>query len=693
MKKIERFQKPRNFRGVSHTRMKPTRTRTIPSRCLAVCASALFCAIPARAAEAARIPNPIGRIARIFDSKLVKAEDRVTWLEGRVSTLAQHREHALKTGLGYRGCRPQPGDPDPTVVLDLGREYPVDSIYLVPAQREFQDDPGTFPASFTLDLAKKADFSDRTVLYTSAAPSTGPTDGNPVPFRARDVARYVRLTVKKGHNRGMADLFELSEIAVISKGDPVSFGAKVTATGEMNAPGIWYASALTDGRTPLGIWQNGGRPDSVPGDAVQAIRLDETVSWTVDFEREEPLDRVVLFPYQIDRSFESSAFPDSLEIRLTRADGSEDPDVRTWVNPLPGTTCMTPLVIPLHGAAARSVTVSSLRPCVMGFTKIHALAEIQAWSGGTNLAAGLAATREHGGSQTLVTSLTDGYSSERLILSFPVWMEQLYERGRMERELGALRPVHRQLASESELNATWGSAVVLGLTFLVPVFIVERRRLMSRDQLDQLRKRIASDLHDDIGSNLGSISLIARTARKDLVRLHGPEEVADDLGEVETIARESSLAMRDIVWLLERRQDSIGDLVQRMRETAGRLLREIEYTLECDSTKTAAKLSLDAKRHLFLFYKEAIHNVLKHSRARNVSIRLWDQDDKLALEITDNGVGLPVGEDLNPASVRKLEDRARVLEGLLQIVSSQETGTHVRLLVKRSLLTSHPTLA
>jgi signal transduction histidine kinase len=151
--------------------------------------------------------------------------------------------------------------------------------------------------------------------------------------------------------------------------------------------------------------------------------------------------------------------------------------------------------------------------------------------------------------------------------------------------------------------------------------------------------------------------------------------------------------MRDIVWLLERRQDSIGDLVQRMRETAGRLLREISYTLECDSNKTAAKLSLDAKRHLFLFYKEAIHNVLKHSHANNVSIRLWDEDDKLAMEILDNGVGLPMNEQECPAAVRKLEDRARVLEGLLQIASSKETGTRIRLLVKRSHLTAHPNLS
>ncbi len=289
--------------------------------------------------------------------------------------------------------------------------------------------------------------------------------------------------------------------------------------------------------------------------------------------------------------------------------------------------------------------------------------------------------------------MTDGYSSEQKIIPIAIWFEQLHDRTRIERELTPLRSVHRELASNCELNATWGSAMILGLTFLIPVFIVERRRLVSKDSLEQIRKRISSDLHDDIGSNLGSISLIARTARKDLVRLHGPKEIDVDLVEVETIARESSLAMRDIIWLLERRQDSIGDLVQRMRDTAGRLLREIQYTLECESTKTAAKLSLDAKRHLFLFYKESIHNILKHSQANRVSIRLWDEDDKLALEIVDNGIGIPMNSDGHPTTVNKLEDRARVLDGLLQITSSKETGTRIRLLIKRSHLTTHPALS
>ncbi len=618
----------------------------------------------------------------------------MSWLDSRVSTFAEHREHAMKTGLGYRGCRAKAGAPDPSITLDLGSEYPVETIYLVPAQREFLEDLGIFPNRFTIELSNRADFAQRTIVFTSG-PGPSPTrlaDGNPVPFNAHNTGRYVRLTVHEGHNCGPLDLFGLSEIAVISNREPVSFGATISTVGDLNVPGIWYPEALTDGSTPLGIWQNGGRSNSESGDSVAVSRTDETVSWTISLDQATPLDRVVLFPYQLDRSSESSVLPDSLTIHLEDADGMVEKLAYQWANPLAGASSMNPLVIPLGGKSAKTIRLTGVRPCAIGEQKVQALSEFEVWSHGKNLANGLPVIRSHDAQNTVVNSLTDGYTSEKQIIPVATWLEQLYERGRIERELAMLRPVHRQLASESELNATWGSAVILGLTFLIPVFIVERRRLMSRDQIDQLRKRIASDLHDDIGSNLGSISLIARTARKDLVRMHGPEEVAEDLGEVESIARESSLAMRDIVWLLERRQDSIGDLVQRMRETAGRLLREINYTLECESNKTAAKLSLDAKRHLFLFYKEAIHNVLKHSHANRVSIRLWDEDDKLALEILDNGIGLLMGEELNPKTVHKLEDRARVLEGSLNITSSKDRGTQIRLLVKRSHLIAHPTL-
>ena len=644
-----------------------------------------------QAALPAQVTNPIARLARVFDSELVKVEDRISWLERQTASLADHREYPLKHDLGYRGGRSEDDGADPSITMDLGAARHIEQIFLVPAQREFSEDSGIFPKRFTIELSNRADFGQRSIVHSSGHVSQPDPRGVPVSFRCNESARYLRLTVQEGHFKEVKDVFGLSELLVIAGGQPVSFGSRIETVGSLDAPGMWDAAALTDGRTPLGIWHNGLSPTRDSGDIVLQSSGNEPVSWSLELESAAPIDHVVLFPYQVNRSFEISVLPEAFTLSL--ADGTEPETVIEWNHPRPGTKLAAPLVIPLHGKSARNIRLTASQPWLTGKRRIFALSEIEIWSGGKNLAKNRSISRAHAGESAEIATLTDGYSSQKQIVPVGVWLDQLRERGRSEHELQQLRGLRSQLASRSELNASWGSAVVLGLTFLIPVFIVERRRLMSKEQLDQIRKRIASDLHDDIGSNLGSISLIARTARKDLVRLHGPEEIAGDLDEVETIARESSLAMRDIVWLLERRQDSIGDLVQRMRETAGRLLREIQYTLECDSSKTTAKLTLDAKRHLFLFYKEAIHNILKHSKANRVSIRLWDEDDMLALEILDNGVGLPMSEDSRPASVNKLQDRARVLDGSLQIASAKGDGTRIRLLVKRSHLTHHPVLS
>ena len=222
------------------------------------------------AASPAQVGNPISRIARIFDPQLVKVEDRVTWLDRPgIHLCPSTASIPLKVGLGYRGGRSSPGAADPSITLDLGKDSCRSSrSILVPAQREFLEDSGIFPKRFTIELSNRADFGQRTILFTSGTVQHPAPDGIPVSFKARDTARYVRLTVQEGHNKGTIDLFGLSEFVVISNGEPVSFGATVTTIGSLDVPGIWYPDALIDGRTPLGIWQNGGKPNIEPGDAV-----------------------------------------------------------------------------------------------------------------------------------------------------------------------------------------------------------------------------------------------------------------------------------------------------------------------------------------------------------------------------------------------------------------------------------------
>lgn len=68
----------------------------------------------------------------------------------------------MKTGLGYRGCRANAAAPDPTVTLDLGSSHPIETVFLIPAQREFLEDSGIFPKRFTIEVSNRADFAQRT---------------------------------------------------------------------------------------------------------------------------------------------------------------------------------------------------------------------------------------------------------------------------------------------------------------------------------------------------------------------------------------------------------------------------------------------------------------------------------------------------------------------------------------------------
>jgi len=654
-----------------------------------------FLSVPSATGQELRAPrynNPISKLARLVSPKLAKVEDRMSWLSEETNSLAQYHQFPLRYNIGYRGHRATEDAPDPFIILDFGKSLPIDRIFLIPTQREYLNDTGIFPRLFTLELANEADFSDAHTIFTTQDKLFINTNGLPVDFNGGQNGRYLRLTVHRGHNKGSFDVYGLAEIFVFSEGRPVSFNSQIKTFGDLEISPVWQPAALIDGRSPLGIWHHGGSAGSEIGDMVPVINRGSTTSWQLDLNGTQPIDQIILFPYQIGGSYYTSVFPDSLRIELSSEDASGSITIREWNNPLPSSNQHSPLVFAFENTTAKKVTITATSHWIMSERTMHALSEIQIWSGDDNLAKGRSITRKHDDEKTTVTSLTDGFSSERNIAPIGNWLEQLIKRGQINDELNTLDAIHRQLSTRGELNVSWAAAVLLGLTFLIPVFIFEHKRIKSKEQLDIIRKRIAADLHDDIGSNLGSISMIARTARKDLARLNGPAEIDNDLGEVEIIARESSLAMRDIVWLLERKQDSIGDLVHRMRETAGRLLRGAEFTLECTSTKTAAKLTLDAKRHLFLFYKEAIHNIVKHSQATRVSIRLWDeQGDQLAMEIIDNGVGLPVNANKASVSVKKLEERTEVMGGRIQVKSSPEKGTTIRLLVKRSKLTTPST--
>lgn len=662
-----------------------------PTRGSTALAALLLATSLASAECAVAVANPIGRVARVLNGRLLEVDSRIDFLRKRALSLADFRACPLQVGLGFQASRGNQGEGDPWVVLDLGHPAQIDRIYLVPVQQGARRGSSLFPRRFMIETADDPNFAVTSVVFRQLG-SPFPDPGvHPVSIAIRgNEARYLRLTVVEGNDTGPCQSFALSELLVMEGSEPVSIGAKVTASSQLQVPGLWDARYLTDGRMPLGQWHAGASSPN-PGLTLEppAGRANEPLEILIDLGQTHPIDRIHLMPVECSCLPGLGAMPEAFALSAGSAEDQSD-FVPLYQHHPPGDfplSELTPLTIaPPAPVPARYLRILATKPWQYGNYSLYGFAEIQAYSRGTNVALGHPVHLRLGteslnqpGSQ-----LVDGFTSQHKALPLHSWLNQLAERERVEFELSNLLPLRNSLAGDSELHASWAVATVIGLSFLIPVAIIERRRLISREQVDILRKRIASDLHDDIGSNLGSISMIARSAKRDLKSVKHSTQLENDLEEVEAIARESSLALRDIVWLIERRADTIGDLVKRLRDTAARLMRELECHIDCTTSSTTARLSLDAKRHLFLFCKEAMHNVVKHAQAKSCEIILSDVRDALLVEVKDDGIGLDVEQLRHRTIFHKLEERARVLGGTVDVESAPGKGTVLRLRVARS---------
>jgi signal transduction histidine kinase len=182
-----------------------------------------------------------------------------------------------------------------------------------------------------------------------------------------------------------------------------------------------------------------------------------------------------------------------------------------------------------------------------------------------------------------------------------------------------------------------------------------------------LRQRIAQDLHDEIGSSLGSIALITQDI---LASNNDPAQTRQDLTEIKHIADETVSAMRDITRLIQSDCYGSDDLATLLRETAARLLRTLPHTLTVEAGTTRRKLPVDRQRDLILMFKEALHNITRHAEATEVGINLRQTAHCLVLTLQDDGKGFDPAAVTGGMGLTNLRRRAEKHQGRMDIVST-----------------------
>jgi two-component sensor histidine kinase len=209
------------------------------------------------------------------------------------------------------------------------------------------------------------------------------------------------------------------------------------------------------------------------------------------------------------------------------------------------------------------------------------------------------------------------------------------------------------------------------------LFIIYRIRIRKAVEMEKLRNRIATDLHDDIGATLSSISMYSDTVKQQVKeKLPHLEPVLDKMGES---SRNMVNSMSDIVWAINPGNDDGSKLVERMENYAKDLCAMKNILLQFTAAPSVSQLDLplEYRKNVYLIFKESLNNALKYSGAKNIQVSINSKNKVLQVMIKDDGKGFDNSIDSRGNGLKNIEQRAKEIKGTTAIESEMGKGTTV----------------
>jgi signal transduction histidine kinase/ligand-binding sensor domain-containing protein len=234
--------------------------------------------------------------------------------------------------------------------------------------------------------------------------------------------------------------------------------------------------------------------------------------------------------------------------------------------------------------------------------------------------------------------------------------------------------VYRFSIKPSLIQTGWFK-LALVLLFLAIVYIIYRLRLNRILAVVKIRNQLARDLHDDMGSTLSTINILSSMAKTKIGV--DPAKSSEYISKISENSQRMMDAMDDIVWSIKPQNDTMERLIARMREFATEVLesKDILLNIEIGEKVLDMKLEMDARRDLFLIFKEGINNAAKYSKATRLYVSFTLDKNVFNLKIKDYGIGFDSESLERGNGLENMEKRARNLKGTLTIHSSPGEGT------------------
>jgi signal transduction histidine kinase/ligand-binding sensor domain-containing protein len=225
---------------------------------------------------------------------------------------------------------------------------------------------------------------------------------------------------------------------------------------------------------------------------------------------------------------------------------------------------------------------------------------------------------------------------------------------------------------------TWWFRLLVFALLAGLAYAFYRYRINQLLEMQAVRNRISTDLHDEIGATLSGIGILSTIAKQQVEESHPANAL---LGRITDDALTVGNAIDDIVWSINPKNDELSNVVARMSRHAAELFdaKGIDYQIITPENTDDIKLSMEERRDVYLIFKEAINNLLKYAQCTKVRIEMNVENRKFKLHIADNGVGFDTTKISNRNGIMNMKNRALKLKGNFQINSKLGEGTKVEL--------------
>ncbi len=212
----------------------------------------------------------------------------------------------------------------------------------------------------------------------------------------------------------------------------------------------------------------------------------------------------------------------------------------------------------------------------------------------------------------------------------------------------------------------WFQSVIVALILLI-LYALHRFRIRKLLEIERLRLRIASDLHDDVGSALTRIVIHSEQMQSS----PDQQKIAAASSKIAGISREVIATMSDIIWSIDSRQDSLTDMIDRMLDFSFNTLslKDIKFTFLHNGLDKNKSIPVDYRQNIYYIFKEALNNIVKHAEATEVQINLSNERKKFSMQIQDNGKGFDPDRASRGHGLKNMRMRAERIGGELIVTS------------------------